>query len=384
MRPRSLTALGLFLLVLLAGSVASASPPSTEAVLITILPAEGVLKVTGTAADEWIGVSAGPNDGVKVTLGSEVVRTLDEEELNGISYIAIYGGGGDDAVTAVSEPGKDGNLYAFRLYGERGSDVLVGSTQATAARVDDRDGLYGGVGDDFAVGGSGNDLIDGGAGADVLYGDGRSTPAGNDEIAGSVGADVLYGGSGSDILNGGADDDCLYGEDGGDRANGAAGDDFVDGGKSADDLQGGAGVDRLRARDGEHDNVGGGPPNQGDVASLDRKDNDNGIEATAANSLFGPGKKLACRNKTPVLWGLWTASQVVDAKSSLIAFVGGTPGATVAVTVAGPGGSATTDLRLDGNGTALVSQPAEPGTYTVTAAGADRTRKTRQQQVASG
>ena len=384
MRPRSLTALGVLLVPLLVGSVASAGPTSTEDLRISILPATGVLKVTGTPADEWIGVSAGPYDGVEVTLGSKIVGTLDEEELNRISYIAIYGGGGDDALTAVSVSSKDGNLYAFRLYGERGNDVLVGSAQATAERVDDRDGLYGGVGDDFAVGGSGHDLIDGGSGADVLYGDGKSTPAGSDEIAGGAGADVLYGSPGSDVLNGGADADCLYGEDGNDRADAGAGDDFVDGGRGADDLQGGAGADRLRARDGEHDNVDGGPPTHGDVASLDGNDNDNGIEARAANSLFAPGKKLACKNRTPVLWGLWTATQAADDESSLVAFVAGTPGATVAVTVAGPGGSTRKDVRLDGNGTATLSQPAEPGTYTVTAAGADGTRKTRQQQVASG
>ena len=382
MRSRTLTALGVLFLPLLVGSVAAARPTSTEAVRISIQPAQGVMRVTGTAADEWIGVSAGPNEGVKVSLGGAIVRTLDEEDLNRISYIAIYGGGGSDALTAVSEPGKDGNLYAFRLYGERGADVLVGSVQATAERVDDRDGLYGGTQDDFVVGGSGHDLIDGGSGADVLYGDGGSTPAGIDEISGGAGADLVYGSDGGDTLNGGADADCVYGEDGGDRVNGGAGDDYVDGGKSEDDLQGGVGADRLRARDGESDNVDGGSPTTGDVASLDTDDKDKGIETKVTNSAFAPGKKLACKIKSPVLRGLWTGTQVSDNQASLSAFVAGVPGTSVTVTVAGPGGSTRKAVRLDGSGSATVSQPAEPGAYTVTAT-ANGIRKSRQQRVAS-
>jgi fibronectin-binding autotransporter adhesin len=91
----------------------------------------------------------------------------------------IYGGGGDDLVTAGG-----GNDY---VNGGQGNDNLGGD--------DGDDRLYGGLGNDTIGGHTGNDVLTGADGDDFLYGN-----TGNDVIFGGFGIDVVDGGDGNDLL----------------------------------------------------------------------------------------------------------------------------------------------------------------------------------------
>ncbi|TWT81033.1 Bifunctional hemolysin/adenylate cyclase precursor [Planctomycetes bacterium CA13] len=84
-----------------------------------------------------------------------------------ISHIEVYGGDGDDDLTA-----------------DRKLSIPVR--------------LYGGAGNDKLRGGTGNDYLDGGAGDDRVFGE--------------TGNDVLIGGLGADRLDGGRDEDLLIGD----------------------------------------------------------------------------------------------------------------------------------------------------------------------------
>ncbi|HEX4926849.1 MAG TPA: hypothetical protein VFV74_02485 [Burkholderiales bacterium] len=114
-----------------------------------------------------------------------------------------------DVQQALGTSGNDsmvGGDSAVRLFGEDGSDTLVGGAGNDFLDAADyysgywsattgNDSLLGGGGDDTLIGGVGNDFIDGGAGNDQLE-------AGTFWVD-DVGDDTLTGGSGNDTISGG-------------------------------------------------------------------------------------------------------------------------------------------------------------------------------------
>jgi Ca2+-binding RTX toxin-like protein len=178
---------------------------------------------------------------------------------NGLT--SLYGGGGDDFLSAEDAPGLV-RTGSASLFGGAGNDQLAGGSS--------NDFLYGSAGQDDLYGNGGNDLLygdrssdspdltgvdpnnaidylNGGEGDDLLYGE-----VGNDVLDGMDGRDRLFGGVGSDSLNGGSGSDYLLGDEGAvNLATGAVtlgagtGDDVLFGGSDNDFLYGQGGNDRL-------------------------------------------------------------------------------------------------------------------------------------------
>lgn len=130
----------------------------------------------------------------------------------------IYGGGGDDRITA-------GGLEDYTVYGGAGSDVIV--TEGPARGL-----FHGQAGADILFGCAGNDRLFGGAGNDQIY-----SEEGKDLLAGGGGDDTLMGGIGNDRLKGGKGADVLNGGDGADLLAGNQGNDTLTGGAGADTFE---------------------------------------------------------------------------------------------------------------------------------------------------
>lgn len=154
--------------------------------------------------------------------------SITEEDLGGGDYwpdaIGIQGTSGNDSLnlqystTHNMSAGQNGNLFYGRLYGQDGTDTLLGSkTNAPSSYVD------------FIHGGVGDDTITGDNGPDQLYGDG-----GNDQIFGGRADDTIYGGAGNDELHGDQDNDLIWGENGTDMLAGQNGSDTLHGGADQD------------------------------------------------------------------------------------------------------------------------------------------------------
>jgi Ca2+-binding RTX toxin-like protein len=192
--------------------------------------------VTGGRGNDFIDTSGG---GVPLPdRGYPGLYPADSDPLN--DRDSVYGGVGDDTIIT----GDDNDL----IYGGQGNDQID-------AGFDD-DTIYGGAGNDTIVAGEGSDFVDGGLGDDLIYGglgptfpdavnirddagdlrpdNGRDTlagGAGNDTIYGLDDNDLLIGGLGNDSLNGGIDNDTIFG---------GIGNDTIVGGHGADSMAGGA------------------------------------------------------------------------------------------------------------------------------------------------
>jgi uncharacterized delta-60 repeat protein len=132
-----------------------------EAGSVTV--ADGILRITGTDADDSITVT---NEGehLEVVLnGQTVSNSVLASEVN---EIRIWGRGGNDVISAL--------------------DLAVGTF------------MHGGAGEDQITGGGGDNVLLGGAGADQLVGG-----SGNDFLVGGDGSDRLVGSSGHDVLTAG-------------------------------------------------------------------------------------------------------------------------------------------------------------------------------------
>lgn len=164
----------------------------------------------------------------------------------------VYGGMGDDTIRT----GDDADL----IYAGQGDDSVD-------AGFDD-DTVYGGMGNDTIIGGEGSDSIYAGQGDDLVYGgygpdvpDAVNIPddagdlrpdngrdfidagMGNDTVFGMDDDDTIYGGQGDDELHGGIDDDEVHGGMGNDKLYGDEGNDTLFGDRGNDVLTGGAGAD---------------------------------------------------------------------------------------------------------------------------------------------
>ena len=211
----------------------------------------------------------------------------------------VFGGDGDDYINTRAELGVGvpdrgfPGLYASdpdpfndrdTVYGGVGNDtILTGDDNDLVFSGDghdfidagfDDDTIHGDAGNDTIIGGEGRDEIYGGDGDDLIYGglpqgefDGLNLTddidpvpdnnidtlyggAGNDTIYGMDDADILYGDDGNDLLFGGIDNDTLYGGAGEDTLLGEHGDDVLFGGAGDDRLDGGAGNNTLTGGDG--------------------------------------------------------------------------------------------------------------------------------------
>ncbi|KMK66561.1 Ig-like domain-containing protein [Puniceibacterium sp. IMCC21224] len=188
---------------------------------------DGMDTVHGEMGDDLISTG---DDADSIT-GGDGNDTLD----GGIDDDTIRGNLGDDSI--IGGHGSDS------LDGGQGNDYIDGSNFAILEQIDaidvntenDRDSIYGGLGDDTLIGGddddtllggSGNDLLDGGIDEDSLNGGDD-----NDTLIGGQGGDTLNGGAGVDSIDGGADRDVIIVDSASDGAG-----DYVQGGNAGDDF----------------------------------------------------------------------------------------------------------------------------------------------------
>ena len=111
--------------------------------------------------------------------------------------------------------------YPHVVHGDRGNDVLVGSTL-----------------EDILDGGAAHDRLRGGAGNDDILSEG-----GDDRMWGQDGKDFLSGLDGDDYVIAGGGHDKIKGDEGDDHLEGSRGDDRIVGGRGNDHLDGDSGID---------------------------------------------------------------------------------------------------------------------------------------------
>jgi Ca2+-binding RTX toxin-like protein len=159
---------------------------------------------------------------VSVSMAAETF-TLNGVTYSGVSYIAVYGYGGEDTISVVADGA--GSIGAAVSAGDGSDDITANFSAAIWAGAGSdtlnladsfRGEAYGEGGDDWVVvsgecvepeihGGTGDDVIDasgnnygvvihGGWGDDAIYGS-----LYDDQLYGEAGSDTLYGGSGVDL-----------------------------------------------------------------------------------------------------------------------------------------------------------------------------------------
>jgi len=206
----------------------------------------GFYQVDGDSSNDTINISVSQND-----------QTF---TLNGVTYadayyISVFGNGGDDAISLISQdpPGNigagidggdgndtitlnfDGAVYAgagddtvylrdsFRgeVYGQEGNDHIVVSGASVYAQIEGNDGndfidcsnndysvtIHGGAGDDTLIGSTHDDELYGDEGANSIDGNG-----GNDTFYCQYSSqDTVMGGSGFDVLHSGGNEASVNG-----------------------------------------------------------------------------------------------------------------------------------------------------------------------------
>ena len=184
------------------------------------------------------------DDIVKAYGGDDLVKS-------GLGNDDVYGGTGNDTVF-----GGDGNDL---LRGEDGNDVLNGDLgNDTLDGAAGNDSLNGGLGDDSILGGDGSDTADGGDGNDVIDTSGKNPlndyfvfPSIPVDAAPNDDRDLVYGGLGNDKITTGDDADTIYGGDGADTIDAGIDADLVFGGLGNDSIDGGLGADTVDGGDGD-------------------------------------------------------------------------------------------------------------------------------------
>jgi len=155
-----------------------------------------------------------------------------------------------------------GSLYADTLYGDAGSNNIIGDPydDPLYGAVGGNDQIFGMGGDDILTGGLGADTLDGGTGFNYAsYSQSRAgltvalaTPSNNTgEASGDVYINIqgIFGSLFGDILRGDAGNNILVALSGNDQLFGGEGDDLLNGGAGADTLDGGAGGDTAHYGD---------------------------------------------------------------------------------------------------------------------------------------
>jgi Ca2+-binding RTX toxin-like protein len=175
----------------------------------------GYYEIDGDESDNSINVSVSQDD---------QTFTLDGTTYTGVSYIFVYGKGGNDIINvsaphpgsiAASIDGGDGNdqlslNFDGGVWGGEGDDIIniADSFQGVVSGDGGNDQIFvkGECVDPEILGGDGNDLIDasqnnygvvirGGEGDDTLFGSQY-----DDQIYGDAGSNQLYGLGGNDTL----------------------------------------------------------------------------------------------------------------------------------------------------------------------------------------
>jgi Ca2+-binding RTX toxin-like protein len=214
----------------------------------TLFGGEGADTVFGQQGDDFIDTSS-PLQRPDIDYPGLYPADTDPEDDRDL----VYGGLGNDTIIT----GDD----ADTIFGDGGNDSINAGVDA--------DLVYGGAGNDTIIGSEGADTIFGEAGNDLIYGglddtigDALDLPdaldlrplnnpdlifggSGNDTIFGRDDNDTLFGGTGNDVLFGGVDNDSLVGDEGNDALNGDEGDDTLEGGAGNDTLSGATGSDVL-------------------------------------------------------------------------------------------------------------------------------------------
>jgi Ca2+-binding RTX toxin-like protein len=198
----------------------------------------GYYEITGDESADTIDVA--------VDMNAETF-SLDGATYDGVAFIIVYGGGGDDVISLIASStgyigaavdagagsdlvtvNFDGSIWAgedddavylsdaFRgeVYGDGGNDEIYVSGDCASPEI------YGGAGDDRIDATENNHGV-------TIHGD-----DGNDLIYGSRYGDRIYGDSGADVIFGGAGSDGIYAGD--PDADGAG--DWIDGGVGSDTL----------------------------------------------------------------------------------------------------------------------------------------------------
>lgn len=176
-------------------------------------------------------------DTVSAGDGDDTIRTGDDAD-------TIQAGGGNDLIDAgvdadsVTAAGGNDTVIAGEgsdtVTGDLGNDLIYGGTEDITTdpthlvdgvdpdAENNRDSLFGGMGDDTLYGQDDDDTLEGGQGNDLIYGG-----IDEDQLSGSAGNDTLVGGQGADTMVGGGDRDLFLGADAGDVVDGSeTGDDF--------------------------------------------------------------------------------------------------------------------------------------------------------------
>ena len=262
---------------------------------VSLNPATKLLTVNGTAGDDVIAARVAGS-----TLTVTDNGTVRAFAAGGVARIAVYAGGGSDAVTldasvrvpAVLDSGA-GGLYGTydTLQGGGGNDLIyLRSDFGQAAGGAGNDtlhswggfaGVRGEAGNDRLVpryGASTESLFDGGTGADtidysafangMIIQNGQSSQyhlvpgeppfldtmypdavAAMESFVGTQGNDYIYGTDGPNYIDG---------QGGNDQVRARGGNDVLTGGRGADALFGDAGDDQFFSRDGVKDFLSGG------------------------------------------------------------------------------------------------------------------------------
>ncbi|MCU0901738.1 MAG: Hint domain-containing protein, partial [Cypionkella sp.] len=289
----------------------------------TVLAGEGNDTITAGEGDDVVYGGTGDDTATGDTGDDQLFGGAGEDLLSGgPDQDSLFGGADDDTLLGVvGDDVLDGGAGDDEIRGGDGNDLIVGGDgsdtadagagddfidtrgetsspdrafpglyPADADPADDRDVVFGGVGNDTIftgddadtiTAGAGNDSVNAGDDADVVNGnDGDDTligAEGSDTIAGDLGDDLIHGGTPADAadpthladaidpdtennrdsLSGGVGNDTIYGGDDDDTLLGGAGDDVLFGGIDEDQIFGGAGNDLINGG-GEADTMAGG------------------------------------------------------------------------------------------------------------------------------
>lgn len=152
------------------------------------LTADGVEAIFQRTSDNPFNVVLSNTETVELfTLGGADSLTVGDLTGTGIESVTMFGGDGSERV------GSTGST-PLTIYGEGGSDFLVGGLGNDTLFGGDRgDRIGGGEGNDYIDGEDGDDTVTGGPGNDTVYGG-----EGQDGVVGGLGNDELIGGSGAD------------------------------------------------------------------------------------------------------------------------------------------------------------------------------------------
>jgi Ca2+-binding RTX toxin-like protein len=207
------------------------------------------------------------------------------------------GGGGDKGWGGFGTDTLYGDAGADFLYGNEDNDGLYGGSEVdTMEGNNGTDNLFGGDGDDFLFGGTRaagaadqGDFLYGEKGSDHLVGDNGAAEGYPLDLSGAF---PIAGGA--DVIFGGANDDFAYGGLANDTINGDEDNDYLEGNNATDTIHGNTGTDVIIGGSSEESAPGAGRPDAGDFlygdADADLIAGDNARITTGASTRLTLGR----------------------------------------------------------------------------------------------